>query len=77
MVSGEELDSLVHGHVEHVENVLSFEPHLQDIFLKTLPMTVFAGQRDVCHKLHLHYNLARSLTLLTASTIGVKREMLR
>ena len=39
-------------------------------------MTGLTGQLQIGHELHLHGNHTRSLTLLTTTAIGIKREIL-
>ena len=45
--------------------------------LETLALTSLAGQREVCHKLHLDGNISRTLTFLASSAFGIEREVLR
>ena len=41
-----------------------------------LALTSLAGQREVCHKLHLDGNISRTLTFLASSAFSIEREVL-
>ena len=74
---GEEGYRLRHGHTEHVVDVLSGKAHFEHVALEALAVAAVAGQREVCHELHLHRHHAGSLALLAASALGVEGEVLR
>ena len=73
----EELYRLVHGHVQHIIDVLSSVVYLQDIVLESLALASLALQHEVCHKLHLDGYVSCSLALLASSSLGIEGEVLR
>lgn len=52
------------------------EPYLKYVALESLAMAMFALKHKVGHKLHLYGDYSRTLTFLTTSTLGIKREIL-
>ena len=76
LVFREELDSLADGHVQDVVNVLALELYIQNVVLEPLAVTSLALQHKVGHELHLNGYHARALTLVAASSVGIKREIL-
>ena len=76
LLVAEELDSLVYGHVEYVVHVLSSVSHFQDVVLEPFALAGFAGQGKVSHKLHFDGYIARSLTFLASSSLGIEGEVL-
>ena len=52
------------------------EHHIEDLLLEPVPVTGLALEHEVGHELHLNGDHSGSFTLLTASTLGVEREIL-
>ena len=72
----EELYRLVHGHVQHIIDVLSSVVYLQDIVLEPLALACLAGKGEVSHKLHLDGYVSSSLAFLASSALGIEGEEL-
>ena len=70
----EELDGLVHRHVQHVADGLVTEGHVQRVAAEAFAVAGLARQRDVGHELHLDGDGALALALLAAPAGGVERE---
>ena len=72
----EELYRLVHGHVQHIIDILSSVVYLQDIVLEPLALACLAGKGDICHKLHFDGYVSSSLAFLASSALGIEGEEL-
>ena len=64
----------VHGHVQHVGDVLIFEVHLQGLAVEARPVADVAGHVHIRQELHLDAQLALSLAGLAAPAVDVERE---
>ena len=70
-----EFDSFVHGHVEHIINILTSVLYLKDIVLESFTFACLALQNQVCHELHLDSYITCSLALFTSSSLSIEGEI--
>ena len=74
---GEKGGGFVYGELQHVENRLPSEGHLQDLLLKSTPITYLAGHFDVRQKVHLQQRGAQAGARFAAPARPVEREIPR
>ena len=72
--SGEELASLVDGHVEHVGNRLALEAHLEGLAVVAFAVALLAGDEHVGQEVHLDGLVAVALACLASATGHVEAE---
>ena len=71
---GKEADSLRHGHIEHVVDVLALESHFQHIVFEAHAVASLTGERQVGHELHFYGDHSRALAFLAASSRDIEGE---
>src|SRR5690606_450355 len=70
----EELELLVHRHVEHVGDRLAADLHLEGLAVVPLTLADLAGDVDVGQEVHLDLDRAVALARLAAAALDVERE---
>ncbi len=73
----EELQGLLHRHVQHLGDVLAAEGDLQRLAVVAGAVADLAGHLDVGQELHLDLDVAVALAGLAATTLHVEREAAR
>ena len=71
-----ELDGFTYSHVQNVVDVLVVESHVEYFLLEASAVAGVTFQHEICHELHLYRYHSSTLALLTASALGVEREVL-
>jgi hypothetical protein len=70
----EEVERLLHGHVEHVGDGLVPEQHVERFAVVALALADVAGDVDVGQEVHLDLDDAVALARLAAPALDVERE---
>ncbi|MBA7669098.1 hypothetical protein ES703_77226 [subsurface metagenome] len=65
---------LLHGHIQHLGDVLALKANLQCLTVITLPLTHLAGNGDIGQELHLDLDKPLPPTGFTAPALNVERE---
>ena len=76
-IFGEKLDGDVHGHVQHLVDVLALVLHLQRLAVVAMAAAGLAAHVDVGQKVHLDGLHARAPALLAAASLHVEGEAAR
>ena len=71
---GEELDRLVHGHLQHFVDAASLVADLERLAVVALAVADVAGDVDVGQEVHLHLGHAVALAGFAAPALDVERE---